>query len=234
MTTRSRTAPAVLALLAVLSTTGLAACGGDEGASPATPSSSESPEVSEPSDAGTPASPDLDVDLDATQEVSTEQVTLRIPEGWKSLDAAEALADADGEQNTLLTTIAERLGVPREQLTATLENVDLLAVADGGARGGVLTNLNVLHQQGELPNEDQFALQLAQFADETGDVTTVSTAFGDVLRADYTLAIGEQEGRFEVLLAQAGSDLVTLTITSADADDAAEVTDLVLATLEAA
>ncbi|ANH36876.1 hypothetical protein I601_0424 [Nocardioides dokdonensis FR1436] len=233
MTTRSRTAPAALALLAVLSTTGLAACGGDEDSAPGS-SSSGSPEVSEPSATGTPASPDVDVDLDETQEVSTDQVTLRIPEGWKSLDAGEALADAGGEQNTLLTTIAERLGVPREQLVATLENVDLLAVANGGARGGVLTNLNVLHQQGELPNEAQFALQLAQFADETGDVSTVSTAFGDVLRADYTLAIGEQDGRFEVLLAQAGSDLVTITITSADADDAAEIADLVVATLDGA
>ncbi len=56
-------------------------------------------------------------------------------------------------RTALLTTLAERLGVPREQLVATLENVDLLAVADGGARGGVLTNLNVLHLPGELPNE---------------------------------------------------------------------------------
>ncbi len=54
-----------------------------------------------------------------------------------------------------------------------------------------------------------------------------------MLRADYTLAIGEQDGKFEVLLAQAGSDLITITITSADAGDAAEIADLVVATLDA-
>lgn len=225
VTRRPRTAPAALALLALLAAGGLSACGDDAetGTADGT-STSASAGTDDPEGAGS---------TEDTQEISTDQVTLRLPGGWESLDAEEALAQADGEDGTL-ASIAERLGVPPEQLEATLQNVDLVAVADGGAQDGVLTNVNVLHQSGDLPGEDEFAAQLEQFADTTGDVTTVEAPVGDVLRADYQLDINGTAGQFEVLLAQVGGDVVTITVTSADAADAAEVADLVVATLEAA
>ncbi len=228
MKPRLRTAPASLALLAVLSAGALSACGGDDAdtgtADESSSATSEDTSTDEGTDEGT---------QEGTQEVSTEQVRLRLPEGWESLEAQEALAEADGEDG-VLASIAERLGVPPAQLEATLQNVDLVAVADGGAQGGVLTNVNVLHQPGELPEEQLFAQQLEQFADVTGDVTTVDSAVGDVLRADYQLDINGTAGQFEVLLAQVGGDVVTITVTSADAADAAEVADLVVSSLEEA
>ena len=226
MKPRPRTAPASLALLAVLAAGGLAACGGDDAD---TGSAAES--TSAPSEDGAEDSPEDTSADDGTQEVSTDQVRLRLPEGWESLEAQEALADGE---DGMLAAIAERLGVPPAQLEATLQDVDLVAVADGGAQGGVLTNVNVLHQQGELPEEQQFAQQLEQFADTTGGVTTVDSPVGDVLRADYQLDINGTPGQFEVLLAQVGADVVTITVTSADAADAAEVADLVVSSLEEA
>lgn len=228
MKPRPRTAPASLALLAVLAVSGLAACGGDDAD---TGSAAES--TSAPSEDGAEDSPEDTSADDGTQEVSTDQVRLRLPEGWESLEAQEALAETDGEDG-MLASIAERLGVPPEQLEATLQDVDLVAVADGGAQGGVLTNVNVLHQPGELPEEQQLAQQLEQFADTTGDVATVDSPVGDVLRADYQLDINGTPGQFEVLLAQVGADVVTITVTSADAADAAEVADLVVSSLEEA
>lgn len=217
-----RTALPTLALLAVLATGGLTACGsGDFGA----PTESS---------AATPDDTSTDAGTDGTQEVSTEQVRLRLPEGWKTLDGAEALQENDGEKNPALTTLAERLGVPRDQLVATMANMDLFAVSDGGARRGILTNLNVLHHPDDLPNEAQLALQVARFADSSGDVTTVDSALGDVLRVDYQLDINGTQGQFELLLTQVGDDLVAITVTSADADDAAEVADLVVDSLEEA
>ena len=226
MKPRPRTAPASLALLAVLAAGGLAACGGDDAD---TGSAAES--TSAPSEDGAEDSPEDTSADDGTQEVSTDQVRLRLPEGWESLEAQEALADGE---DGMLAAIAERLGVPPAQLEATLQDVDLVAVADGGAQGGVLTNVNVLHQPGELPAEQQLAQQLEQFADTTGGVTTVDPPVGDVLRADYQLDINGTPGQFEVLLAQVGADVVTITVTSADAADAAEVADLVVDSLEEA
>ena len=51
---------------------------------------------------------------------------------------------------------------------------------------------------------------------------------------DYQLDINGTPGQFEVLLAQVGADVVTITVTSADAADAAEVADLVVSSLEEA
>lgn len=232
MKPRPRTAPASLALLAVLAVSGLAACGGDDADTGSTAESPSAPSQDSPEDGQEDSSEDTATD-DGTQEVSTDQVRLRLPEDWESLEAQEALAEADGEDG-MLASIAERLGVPPAQLEATLQNVDLVAVAGGGAQGGVLTNVNVLHQQGELPEEQQFAQQLEQFADATGEVTTVDSAVGDVLRADYELDINGTAGQFVVLLAQVGDDVVTITVTSADAADAAEVADLVVDSLEEA
>lgn len=222
MKPRPRTAPASLALLAVLAAGGLAACGGDDAGTGSAAESTSTPSQDSPEDTSAD---------DGSQEVSTDQVRLRLPEGWESLEAQEALAD--GEDGAL-AAIAERLGVPPAQLEATLQDVDLVAVADGGAQGGVLTNVNVLHQPGELPAEQQLAQQLEQFADTTGGVTTVDSPVGDVLRADYQLDINGTPGQFEVLLAQVGADVVTITVTSADAADAAEVADLVVSSLEEA
>ncbi|MBM7509087.1 hypothetical protein JOE61_002901 [Nocardioides salarius] len=222
MKPRPRTAPASLALLAVLAAGGLAACGGDDAGTGSAAESTSTPSQDSPEDTSAD---------DGTQEVSTDQVRLRLPEGWESLEAQEALAD--GEDGAL-ASIAERLGVPPPQLEATLQDVDLVAVADGGAQGGVLTNVNVLHQPGELPAEQQLAQQLEQFADTTGDVATVDSPVGDVLRADYQLDINGTPGQFEVLLAQVGADVVTITVTSADAADAAEVADMVVSSLEEA
>ncbi|GHJ58950.1 hypothetical protein NOK12_14680 [Nocardioides sp. OK12] len=231
VTRRPRTAPAALALLALLAAGGLSACGDDAETGTADDTSTSASAGTDGGD-GTD-DPEGAGSTEDSQEVSTDQVTLRLPGGWESLDAEEALAQADGEDGTL-ASIAERLGVPPEQLEATLQNVDLVAVADGGAQDGVLTNVNVLHQSGELPGEDEFAAQLEQFADTTGDVATVEAPVGDVLRADYQLDINGTAGQFEVLLAQVGGDVVTITVTSADAADAAEVADLVVATLDAA
>ena len=222
MKPRPRTAPASLALLAVLAAGGLAACGDDDAGTGSAAESTSTPSQDSPEDTSAD---------DGSQEVSTDQVRLRLPEGWESLEAQEALAD--GEDGAL-AAIAERLGVPPAQLEATLQDVDLVAVADGGAQGGVLTNVNVLHQPGELPAEQQLAQQLEQFADTTGDVATVDSPVGDVLRADYQLDINGTPGQFEVLLAQVGADVVTITVTSADAADAAEVADLVVSSLEEA
>ncbi|MEP7738479.1 hypothetical protein ABKW28_12550 [Nocardioides sp. 31GB23] len=222
MKPRPRTAPASLALLAVLAAGGLAACGGDDAGTGSAAESTSTPSQDSPEDTSAD---------DGSQEVSTDQVRLRLPEGWESLEAQEALAD--GEDGAL-AAIAERLGVPPAQLEATLQDVDLVAVADGGAQGGVLTNVNVLHQPGELPAEQQLAQQLEQFADTTGDVATVDSPVGDVLRADYQLDINGTPGQFEVLLAQVGADVVTITVTSADAADAAEVADMVVSSLEEA
>ncbi len=221
MILRPRTVSAALALLVVLTTGGLTGCGNDE------PGAGSSADSSSAADSPTTESGD------GTQEVSTDQVRLRLPEGWKTLDGAEALKEG-GEKNPVMTTLAERLGVPREQLVKTMESIDLFAVADGGARGGILTNVNVLHHSGSLPNEAQFALQVAHFADSSGDVTTVDSAVGDVLRTDYALDINGLQAQFEVLLTQVGDDLVTITITAADADDAAEVADLVVDSLQEA
>ncbi len=232
MKPRPRTAPASLALLAVLAAGGLAACGGDDADTGSAAESTSTPSQDSPEDGAAESPEDTSAD-DGTQEVSTDQVRLRLPEDWESLEAQEALAEADGEDG-MLAAIAERLGVPPAQLEATLQDVDLVAVADGGAQGGVLTNVNVLHQPGELPAEQQLAQQLEQFADTTGEVTTVDSAVGDVLRADYQLDINGTPGQFEVLLAQVGADVVTITVTSADAADAAEVADLVVSSLEEA
>ena len=229
VTRRPRTAPAALALLALLAAGGLSACGDDAETGTADDTSTSASAGTDGGD-GTD-DPEGAGSTEDTQEISTDQVTLRLPGGWESLEAQEALADGE---DGMLAAIAERLGVPPAQLEATLQNVDLVAVADGGAQDGVLTNVNVLHQSGELPGEDEFAAQLEQFADTTGDVTTVEAPVGDVLRADYQLDINGTAGQFEVLLAQVGGDVVTITVTSADAADAAEVADLVVATLEAA
>lgn len=159
-------------------------------------------------------------------EFTAAGVSFEAPDGWEALDAEDAgVSGEDGAD------IAAGLGMTADQLQQTIAAVDLFVVDGEGPQDGFLSNINVLEQEGELPEDAQIESQFSAMGADVDRVTHEDSALGDVTAVAYTLTIDPNvvEG-VSYLLARDGQ-VVTVTVSTPDRARSAEIGDAIIASL---
>lgn len=209
---------AVLLLLTGCSGDAEDATNDDSGSSPTT-------ETSEPASEGNEA--DLP---DGLQTVTAEQAGIRFgaPAGWQ-VAGADFLTN-EGSQAEL-ESLAERSGIPLEQLQQQVSQADVIVISPDGSG-----NINVLPLQGvtELPTQEALERDLGTVGATVSDVEEIDTELGPARVASYLLPTtgGEQFGAS--LFVVVDGMVINLTSTAGSAERASELTDQAAETLAAA
>ncbi|MGH3347184.1 MAG: hypothetical protein ACRDO4_09380 [Nocardioides sp.] len=189
-----RRAAAPLLLAVFLALTG---CGSDE----------ESPEPGNEGDRNSDAN-----------EVSAAGVSFEAPPGWESLDPD----DADLPENEA-ADLAEGLGLTPEQFEQAISSVDLFLVDGDGPQDGFLANINVLAQQGAMPDDGALESQFAAIGAEVTDVSHADTGAGDAAVVEYTLAVADRTIEGVSYLVDVGDEVVTVTVSTPDRAETDEI-----------
>jgi hypothetical protein len=151
-------------------------------------------------------------------EVTAAGVSFEAPEGWKSLDPNDADIPDDEA-----ASLAEGLGLTPEQLDQTISRVDLFLVDGDGPQDGFLSNINVLAQQGALPDDGALESQFAAIGAEVHEVSHADTGAGDAAVVEYTLAVGDRTIEGVSYLVDMGDEIVTVTVSTPDRAEADEI-----------
>lgn len=151
-------------------------------------------------------------------EVSAAGVSFEAPEGWESLDPNDADIPDDEAAN-----LAEGLGLTPEQLDQTIRGVDLFLVDGDGPQDGFLSNINVLAQEGALPDDGALESQFAAIGAEVHEVSHTDTGAGDAAVVEYTLSVGDRTIEGVSYLIDLGDEIVTVTVSTPDRAEADEI-----------
>lgn len=151
-------------------------------------------------------------------EVSAAGVSFEAPEGWESLDPNDADIPEDEAAN-----LAEGLGLTPEQFEQTISRVDLFLVDGDGPQKGFLSNINVLAQQGALPDDGALESQFAAIGAEVLEVSHTDTGAGDATVVEYTLSVGDRTIEGVSHLVDLGDEIVTVTVSAPDRAEADEI-----------
>lgn len=152
---------------------------------------------------------------------------IAIPDDWSAVDAESILSDP--AMQSLLEEMAARQGVTTDQLMGS--GIDMIAMSDQG-----IPNVNVIEPQpGRLGSgfASQITAQL-ETAFSATDVATreETTAVGDALVASYTATIQGAVFYQNQIYQQVGPSIAVVTVTGKDADQAAELTGIILDTIK--
>jgi len=151
-------------------------------------------------------------------EVSAAGVSFEAPEGWESLDPNDADIPDDEA-----ASLAEGLGLTPEQLDQTIRGVDLFLVDGDGPQDGFLSNINVLAQQGALPDDGALESQFAAIGAKVHEVSHTDTGAGDAAVVEYTLSVGDRTIEGVSYLVDVGDEIVTVTVSTPDRAEADEI-----------
>jgi hypothetical protein len=165
-------------------------------------------------------------DSEAANEFTAAGVSFAAPEGWEALDAAEAGMSGDDTAD-----IAEGLGMSAEQLQATVEQVDLFVVDGDGPQDGFLSNINVLEQDGQLPEDAAIEQQFSSMGAQVLDVTHQDSEVGDVTAVEYSLPVQDSTVEGVSYLVARGDQVVTVTVSTPDRAQSTEIGDGIVASL---
>lgn len=162
----------------------------------------------------------------AGNEFSAAGISFEAPEGWEQLDPGDTgLAEEDSAE------IAEGLGMTAEQLQATVQQVDLFVVDGEGPQGGFLSNINVLEQDGELPEDAVIEEQFSGLGASVVDVTQEDTDAGEVTAVTYDLEASGTTVRGASYLLARGEQVVTITVSTPDRDSTTSIGEEILGSL---
>ena len=161
--------------------------------------------------------------------VSAAGVAFEAPEGWESLDPNDA--DVPAKQRAEL---AKGLGLTPEQLQQTIQGVDLFLVDGEGPQDGFLSNINVLAQQGALPDDGMLESQFASIGAEVLDVSHTETGAGDAAVVTYSLSVSDRTIEGVSYLVNLGDEIVTVTVSTPDRGQTDEIGATIGETLDEA
>lgn len=172
------------------------------------------------------STPEPDSGTDAANQVSALGISFEAPEGWESLDPDEAdIPDTEAE------SLAEGLGLTPEQFEQTIRNVDLFMVDGDGPQDGFLSNINVLGQTGQLPEDAALESQFAAIGAEVLEVSHEDTPVGDVAALEYSLSVGDRTIEGVSYLVQRADEVVTVTVSTPDRAESDDIGATILDTL---
>jgi len=173
----------------------------------------------------------LDESGSSTQvvEIPGQGVSFEAPEDWDALDSS-VVADA-GASNGAWDEIADRMGIEPQQMKNLLEQTDVF-IAAPHAEGGVLSNINALHFDGEsLPSEATFKMQFRSLGATDIDSMPLSTDVGDGYRVEYSLNLKGQDMNGTALVLKRGTVILDITVTSSSPDTTEELADQIVNSL---
>lgn len=165
-------------------------------------------------------------DSEAANEFTAAGVSFEAPEGWEALDAEDA--GVSGEDTA---EIAEGLGMSAEQLQATIQQVDLFVVDGDGPQDNFLSNINVLEQDGKLPEDAAIEQQFAGMGATVAGVTHEDSEVGDVTVVEYSLPVPDSTVEGVSYLVARGDQVVTVTVSTPDRAQSTEIGDAIVASL---
>ncbi len=165
----------------------------------------------------------------SADKVSAAGIAFEAPEGWESLDPDDA--DIPAKQQAEL---AKGLGLTPEQFQQTIQGLDLFLVDGGGPQDGFLSNINVLAQQGALPDDGALETQLTTIGAEVLDVSHTETGAGDAAVVAYSLTVADRTIEGVSYLIDLGDELVTVTVSTPDRAQTDEIAATIGDTLEEA
>ncbi|MFD1945241.1 hypothetical protein [Nocardioides aestuarii] len=162
----------------------------------------------------------------SANEFTAAGVSFEAPDGWEALDAKDA--DVSGENTA---DVAEGLGLTAEELQRTIAAVDLFVVDGDGPQDGFLSNINVLQQDGQLPDDKVIEQQFSQMGATVNDVSHPDAGIDDVTAVDYSLQVEPNLVEGISYLVPLGDQVVTITVSTPDRAESADIGEAVLASL---
>ncbi len=118
-----------------------------------------------------------------------------------------------------------------EELQATVQQVDLFVVDGDGPQENFLSNINVLEQEGRLPEDAEIESQFSQMGAQVLDVTHEDSEVGDVTAVEYSLQVQDDTVEGVSYLVARGDQVVTVTVSTPDRAQSAEIGDAIIASL---
>jgi hypothetical protein len=161
--------------------------------------------------------------------VSAAGVAFEAPQGWESLDPNDA--DIPAKQQAEL---AKGLGLTPEQLQQTIQGVDLFLVDGEGPQDDFLSNINVLAQQGALPDDGMLESQFTAIGAKVLEVSHTETGAGDAAVVVYSLPVADRTIEGVSYLVDLGNEIVTVTVSTPDRGQTDEIGDTIGDTLDEA
>ncbi len=165
----------------------------------------------------------------SADKVSAAGIAFEAPKGWESLDPDDA--DIPAKQQAEL---AKGLGLTPEQFQQTIQGLDLFLVDGAGPQDGFLSNINVLAQQGALPDDGALETQLTTIGAEVLDVSHTETGAGDAAVVAYSLSVADRTIEGVSYLIDLGDELVTVTVSTPDRAQTDEIAATIGDTLDEA
>ena len=163
----------------------------------------------------------------SADKASAAGIAFEAPEGWESLDDADIPAKQQAE-------LAKGLGLTPEQFQQTIQGLDLFLVDGGGPQDGFLSNINVLAQQGALPDDGALETQLTTIGAEVLDVSHTETGAGDAAVVAYSLSVADRTIESVSYLIDLGDEFVTVTVSTPDRAQTDEIAATIGDTLDEA
>ena len=205
----TRVLPALLLTLGLL----VAGCGGDQTAPRAAESSARE---------------------ERTTSVEAAGVSFAVPSGYVEADATDVAEG--GQDDEAAADFADRLGISTDQFLAMVASVDVLLLSDERNDEGFVDNINVLHEPGAgLPSAAEVRLQLQRVGWEVERIEQAETGLGEAVVAASRIEVRDGlvvAGRGITVVV--GANAVTITVAAVDPARADELTDGIVATLDAA
>lgn len=201
----------------------LVACGGDSGEEPSsedTGAASESPSEEESEESSEAPSGDT---------VSGAGVSFTQPEGWTAINPAEMQKQSKGSPE--LKEMADKMGIPPEQLSASMGQAELVLLDPQSAKQGFANNINVVAPGGAMPPPEEIEQQFTQLGATVNDVTTEESEIGEVTRVAYVLEAAQTKVSGTSLALDRDGELVTITISTTDEATTTQVADDIIASL---
>lgn len=209
--------PRALAALATTAVLALSACGGGSGSSSA---ASETSSTSSTEKATT----------EGAKATSAESgVSFTVPKGWKVIKPSEIKAGS--QVPAAVKEMAKAQGTTPEKLAEDIKGLDLLII--GETNGQFSDNVNVIAAP-MMPTTAELKAELDGIGAKVGDTEKVKTSLGSALDTTYTLSANglDINGRMIAIPTDAGSAVIT--VSTSDADEADQVTQTILDTIDKA
>lgn len=225
--------PATLLLATTLLLAGCSDGSTSDADDPQDPTTSSSSTEKSPSE---DASPDEGSAAPAPDDstIETDLVSFQAPEGWLVLTPEEVLGGDSDVQLDDGNELMDELGVSGEELRQLLSQADAVAVDGEGRVDDFLANVNVIRQGGSVPTEAQLVEAYQGLGDPDPQVAPEQVAGVDAQVVTYAIPVSDFSIEGRAVTLPVSGQVVTVTVSTRDADDSDQIFQQVLDTLEIA
>jgi hypothetical protein len=164
-----------------------------------------------------------------TSTVSSSGLSFDVPSNYSDVDTDDLKDNTD--DGSRYDEVTESLGITTEQFEQYLETVDLFLFSDEESAGGFVDNINVIRQEGDLPDDATLEQQFAAIGAKVADVAHTDSDLGDIADLTYTLSVQDADVAGRAILVPTDGGVVSITVSAVGRDAADEIGDRIVDTL---